>query len=67
MEEINRQINRYFMAVYGKSYTYAAPETFPNVLERWMLAVAANQLEHASDLMTQIEEMAVAAKEERES
>lgn len=37
--EVRKQIHRYFVAVHGKDYIYRAPETFPNRVERWMLAV----------------------------
>lgn len=56
--EVKTQIDRYFRAVHGESYGYRAPETFGNLLERWMLAVAGGNLGYASELMAEIETMA---------
>ena len=57
-QQLTVQITRYFRAVYGDDYVYRAPETFDNVLERWMLAVADNDLEAAERHMATIEELA---------
>lgn len=52
---IRKQAQRYLEARYGKDYVYRAPETFENVLERWIWAVAAGTPELAEECMTQIE------------
>lgn len=52
---VKGMIHRYFVAVHGRSYIYRAPETFDNVLERWMLAVAADNQEVAEEHMRTIE------------
>jgi hypothetical protein len=44
--------------VYGKEVWFCAPETFDNVLIRWIWAVASNEIEFADQQMTRIEEMA---------
>lgn len=67
-EAISEHIHRYFVAVYGKNYVFRAPETFPNVLERWMLATATSiQNGHdsgvAEECMKLIEKMAKADQE----
>ncbi len=36
-QKIQDQVSRYFKAVYGDDVVFRAPETFPNVLERWMI------------------------------
>jgi hypothetical protein len=61
-EDIKQQIHRYFVAVYGINYVYAAPETFGNVLERWMLAVVAENNVAAEEYMSAIEQMAAVNK-----
>jgi hypothetical protein len=52
---VQAQIHAYFTARYGENYVYRAPETFDNALERWMLMVAAGDLDAASRQMTEIE------------
>jgi hypothetical protein len=37
---VREQATRYLLAVYGKNVWYRAPETFENVLERWIWAVS---------------------------
>ena len=54
-EQIKAQIHRYFVARYGEDYVYKAPETFDNLLEQWMAAVARGSMEFADELMTRIE------------
>ena len=54
---VQSQVHDYFTALYGQSYAYRAPETFTNALERWMLHVAANDLDAAARQMAEIEEM----------
>lgn len=48
-------IHRYFVAVHGEDYVYSAPETFPNVLEQWMLIVAAGDMKTAEKAIVAIE------------
>jgi hypothetical protein len=40
LEAVRAQAQRYMRAVHGEQYAYRAPEAFPNVLERWIWAVA---------------------------
>lgn len=40
MDRVREQASRYLAAVYGKNVGFRAPETFDNVLERWIVAVA---------------------------
>jgi hypothetical protein len=54
---VQGQIHDYFTVLYGNSYAYRAPETFTNALERWMLLVAAGDLDAAASQMAEIEEM----------
>jgi hypothetical protein len=54
--DIASQIDRYFKAVHGKDYVFRAPETFPNAVERWMLAVAADSEESAEEEIRLIEQ-----------
>lgn len=55
--EVRRQINRYFVGLYGEDYGYRAPETFPNQLEVWMMLVCSGDLAAAGDQMTKLERM----------
>jgi hypothetical protein len=48
---------RYMEAVYGDSVWFRAPETFNNVLERWMWGVACNVEDYAETQMAIIEQM----------
>lgn len=49
------QAGRYFNARYGKDYVYRAPETFPSLFERWMLAITdLRSIDRANELMDQI-------------
>lgn len=50
------QINRYFLAVYGRDYVYRVPETFDG-FESWMLAVASGKEKLADEQMTKIEKL----------
>ena len=52
------QAHRYLVAVYGKDVVYRAPETLSNVLERWIKALSAGNMDFADEQMTKIEEMA---------
>jgi hypothetical protein len=50
------QARRYLQARYGASVWYAAPETFNNVLERWIWAVAGGDSDLADQCINEIEE-----------
>ena len=52
------QACRYLAATYGPSVWWRAPETFDNVLERWILALANVRPKAAEEAMARIEEMA---------
>jgi hypothetical protein len=52
---IRDHANRYLRAVYGPDYIYRAPETFGNMLERWIWAVAAGIPETAHASIADIE------------
>ena len=54
-QKVREMIHRYFVARYGEDYTFKAPETFDNALERWMLYVAMNAEDMASQEMAKIE------------
>ena len=54
------QAQRYMRAVHGPDFIYRAPETFDNVLERWIWALAAGMPDFAEAQMVQIEVMAAA-------
>jgi hypothetical protein len=56
--KIDEHISRYFTALYGKDVGFRAPETFPNLVERWMLAVARDDARTAELLMSEIESFA---------
>lgn len=53
--KVREMIHRYFVARYGDSYTFRAPETFDNALERWMLYVGGNAGDMAEAEMVNIE------------
>ena len=55
---VKEQIDRYMKAVYGPSYGFRAPETFENLVERWMLYVAGGSIYMANSTMEIIENMA---------
>jgi hypothetical protein len=50
LAEVRNDAHRYLVAVYGPNYVYKAPETFGNLVERWIWAVAAEvpEMAHAS-------------------
>lgn len=56
LEQVRQQARRYMEARYGKDVWFRAPETFGNMLERWIWAVASGEMEFAGDCMTQIED-----------
>lgn len=57
-QTVRDQAHRYLVARFGKDYGYRAPETFENLLERWIWAVAADADVLAEECMSRIEEMA---------
>jgi len=56
LEAIRSQAKRYLEARYGESVWFKAPETFENVLERWIWSIASDAPELAEQCMTQIEQ-----------
>jgi hypothetical protein len=52
---IRDHARRYFKAVYGPDYLYRAPETFGNLVERWIWAVASEVPEMARTSIADIE------------
>ena len=61
-EAVQKMAHRYLVACYGKSYIFRAPETFENLLERWIWAVGAGEAEFAEQQMTAIEQLAAARR-----
>jgi hypothetical protein len=53
---VRGQAHRYLRARYGDDYIYRAPETFENLLERWIWAVGADAESLAEECMKAIEE-----------
>lgn len=47
---------RYMEARYDEGWMYRAPESYPNILERWLWAVASGNGELAGECMLTIEE-----------
>jgi hypothetical protein len=62
-QRVRDHARRYLIARYGKNVFFRAPETFDNVLERWLRAVSADEMPMAEECMTKIEEMAKAHRE----
>lgn len=62
-QQVRNDARRYMVAVYGPGWTFKAPETFENLLERWLWAVSADEMKMAATAMTEIERMAKAHKE----
>ena len=58
MDWVKDQASRYMVARYGPNVGFRAPETFDNVLERWILAVSAGDKEFAEESISRIEKMA---------
>src|SRR5579859_4229656 len=56
--DIQDQACRYFRAIYGPDYVYRAPETFGNLVERWIWAVGGDVAQMAEALMADIERLA---------
>ena len=63
LDVVRNQAQRYLVARYGKNVWYRAPETFGNVLERWIWAVASNSGELAEQCMASIERHLAGADE----
>ena len=57
-DPVQKQAQRYMEAVYGPGVWFRAPETFGNVLIRWIYAVASSMPLEAEKCMAKIEEMA---------
>jgi cytochrome c-type biogenesis protein CcmH/NrfF len=53
---IRAQAQRYMVARYGKDVWYRAPETFGNMLERWIWAVASDVPAMAEESIAAIEQ-----------
>lgn len=52
---VRKQARRYLEARYGLDVWFRAPETFDNLLERWIWAVASNAPELAEESIVAIE------------
>jgi hypothetical protein len=65
LQKTQDQARRYMEAVYGKSVWFMAPETFENVLERWIWSVANGEYDFAEVQMARIEEMAAEHRERK--
>jgi len=64
-QKFQEHVVRYFRTVYGDDYVYRAPETFHNMLERWMLYAARPTSESglmAEKQITEIEEQVEASR-----
>jgi len=55
IETVMDWARRYLVARYGDKVWFRAPETFENVLERWIWAIAQNSPDMAESCMKQIE------------
>ena len=64
---IRDHASRYLRAVCGPDYIYRAPETFGNLLERWIWAVSAGDPEIAHACIADIERIAAAGSQTRRS
>jgi hypothetical protein len=63
MDKIRGQAKRYLEARYGEDVWFRAPETFDNVVERWIWAVASSAEDTiGEECMTAIEEQLKAAR-----
>ena len=60
---IRDHANRYCQAIYGPDYVYRAPETFGNLVERWIWAVSAEVPEMAHACIADIERWAADRRE----
>jgi hypothetical protein len=61
-QQVHAQAALYMNAVYGENWIYKAPETFDNVLVRWIWAIAQSRLDFAGDQMAIIQQMAKEAR-----
>jgi len=62
LDDFQHQAQRYMEARFGKDVWFRAPETFQNILERWIWCVAGGNVDFAEKQMATIEEMAAAAR-----
>lgn len=56
LEQVRKQARRYLEARYGKDVWFRAPETFGNLIERWIWAVASGAPVLGEEMITQIEQ-----------
>jgi hypothetical protein len=66
LTEIQDQARRYMVAAYGEAVWFRAPETFNNVLERWIWAVSGAHIDMAEECMSKIEELAARSHSENQ-
>lgn len=64
IDPVRAQAARYMTARFGPDYVYKAPETFENVLERWIWAVGADEMGLAEQCMIEIEAALVPMKKD---
>jgi hypothetical protein len=64
-QEIRSQAKRYLESVYGNDVWYRAPETFANLVERWIWNIASGITDYGDKVMTEIETHVRAMKEEQ--
>jgi hypothetical protein len=62
-QEFRCQARRYLEAVYGKDVWFRAPETFENLVERWIWTVSTGMTSPGNEIMTEIEVKLREAKE----
>lgn len=65
IDQVRDHIGRYMTAVHGKDWVYRAPETFGNLVERWLLAVASGDVDFAGEQISEIERLAAERDAER--
>ena len=56
LDRVRSQARRYMEARFGKDVWFRAPETFSNILEQWIWAVASGHLDYAEARITEIEQ-----------
>jgi hypothetical protein len=57
-KNVREQATQYLSALYGDDWVYWAPETFDNLLIRWVRYVAAGESQLAGETMNEIEGVA---------
>jgi hypothetical protein len=62
-QRIRDQAKRYMEGYFGPSVWFKAPETFENVLIRWVWAIARGHIDFAEEQMAHIERMIQEQKE----